>query len=376
MFSKVLVSTHVSQVYAPSYPLINFFKSRTASLITLLHPFLGEGIKEAQVVVYQNGEIEKRILFERWSDNQWINFLTDFFRSLFYAFTQAKNYDLYIGVNPLNVLPGIIVRFFFRNKTVVYYSADYSKQRFEELIFNDFYLSLDKFCAQRSDFCWSVSERIRDVRREQGVSEERNLLVPNGVHVASIKQRETDKIIPYSLVYVGHLTKTKGIFEIVEGFAKAVGDLPKLRLYIIGSGPEEVELKRLVEEKGLQERVEFWGRMSNEQILQKLSKFAVGLAPYNLNDNYTYYCDPVKVKEYLAAGLPVIITNAVWVSSLIEEHNCGVVLNSFVEELPSALISLFGEYSNYENLQSNAQELGAQFDWDIIYQDAVEKTET
>ena len=332
---KVLVASHVSEVYAPTYPLLRFLKKNYPRPMCILHPF------KARLV--------------------WLNFLKDFLATLFLSFYHLRKYDVYIGVNCLNCLPGILIKLVSPRKRVIYYSADYSTKRFANPFFNRLYLWLDGFCSRRASFCWSVSERIREVKRSFGVPEEKNLLVPNGVHLKDIHL--SGERIPHSLFYVGHLTKTKGVQQIL----KALKSLKEYQLFIIGDGPYRKALEKLAADLGIKKRVFFLGKMSNEEVLEKISRFEIGLAPYTTDEDYIYYCDPVKVKEYLAAGCPVVVSGLVWIAEEIRKQNCGVVVGDFSKELSVAVKKI---EKNFSQMSQNARNFAVQFDWFEIYRGA------
>ena len=367
---RVLVASHVSQVYAPTYPLIRFLKNKSVDLICILHPFTESGITTTKLEVYQGERLVKRKEVRLLGKVFWINFLRDFLITLFYSFLNIKNFDVFIGVNSLNTLPGLIIKFFSPKKRIVYYSADYSPKRFKNPLFNQFYLWLDKFCSQKADFTWSVSERIREVKKSFGVSERKNILVPNGVHLVDIKKKDISLVKKNSLVYVGHLTKTKGVQDIILGFRKALVYNKRLTLKIIGKGPYEKRLKSLVKKEKLSKQVKFLGALTNKQVLELISRCAVGLAPYNLSEAYTYYCDPVKVKEYLAVGCPVIISDVPHVAHLIKKESCGEVIGNFKEDLVKAIETILGSEKKYIAYRKQAMAVGKRFDWDRIYTQA------
>jgi glycosyltransferase involved in cell wall biosynthesis len=327
---KIFVASHVSEVYAPTYPLLKFIKKNYGDPIAVLHPFKSSPLY----------------------------FVKDFFATLFWSVYHLKNFDVYIGVSSLDVLPGILIKRIDRSEVIIYYSADYSRHRFGNSLLDWLYIKLDQFCSQRADFCWSVSERIREVKRKNGVPEDKNLLVPNGIHLKAIKFY--DCRINRSLFYVGHLTKTKGVQDIL----KALNELNEYRLFIIGDGPYRKALEKLVADLGIRERVFLLGKISNEEVLKKIAEFEIGLAPYTTNEDYIHYCDPVKVKEYLAAGCPVVVSRAVWVAEEIERQNCGVAVKNFADELPAAVKTI---NQNYQEMSRNAKKFAAQFDWDNIY---------
>lgn len=336
---KILVASHVSEVYAPTYPLLRFLEEAAGyEVIKILHPFKTRFVG--------------------------LHFVKDFCVTAILSFYHRGNYDVYIGVSSLDVLPGIMVKLFDRSKIVIYYSADYSRSRFGNFLWDRLYVGLDEFCSRHADYNWSVSERIRDVKRSFAVREERNILVPNGAHLSRVRPfKPLAGKVSNSLFYVGHLTPEKGVQDILA----ALKSLAAYRLFIIGNGPYCRELKNQAAELKIIDRVYFLGEMSNEDVLQKIREFEIGLAPYTSLKDYVYFCDPVKIKEYLAVGCPVIVSRVVEIASEIERQNCGIAATNFAEELPGAVEQVKGDYSQMSN---NARAFAARFDWNDIYKRA------
>lgn len=82
---------------------------------------------------------------------------------------------------------------------------------------------------------------------------------------------------------------------------------PELRLRIIGGGPERQRLESLAAELRIDERVEFTGSVAPSEVPQLLAGLDIATAPYPLPDaGAEHYFSPLKVYEYLAAGLPVV----------------------------------------------------------------------
>ena len=78
-------------------------------------------------------------------------------------------------------------------------------------------------------------------------------------------------------------------------------------------------------ELGIADRVSFTGFVSSdEEVYRILSGCGLALATYPPDDaTYKRYCDPGKVKIYLACGLPVLITNVPAVACEIAARGAG-----------------------------------------------------
>jgi glycosyltransferase involved in cell wall biosynthesis len=104
-----------------------------------------------------------------------------------------------------------------------------------------------------------------------------------------------------------------GVDVVVRAFCRAACEVPELRLVLLGGGSQAAELRRLLEQAGMTERVWFGGQVSNTN----LAEF------YRLADVYVSaaYSDgsSVSLMEALACGRPSVVTdipsNAEWVQT-------------------------------------------------------------
>ena len=76
-------------------------------------------------------------------------------------------------------------------------------------------------------------------------------------------------------MFLGSLTKDKGVMTILKGFEKA--DLTDYKLILAGSGPEEETLKAYINENNLSEKVILTGFVSGNK-LEKLVKVGTEVA--------------------------------------------------------------------------------------------------
>jgi glycosyltransferase involved in cell wall biosynthesis len=94
------------------------------------------------------------------------------------------------------------------------------------------------------------------------------------------------------------------------------------------------------------------GRLTRGQIAALLGRIKVGVIPLHPIANYLD-AYPVKLFEYMAAGLPVIATDVPRWRALLEEHDCGVCVP---HGSPRRLAAAIGELLDDDE---RAREMGA-----------------
>jgi len=125
----------------------------------------------------------------------------------------------------------------------------------------------------------------------------------------------------------------------------------------------------------LEKRVNFAGYIPNHYQMERLiSGAACAVALYQKGDperNFTYYTDPGKIKDYLGAGLPVILTDVPHNAFEIEKAGCGKVIEAGEEEVAAAVIQMVKNEKKLKEYRKNALNFVKQYDWNKIFAEAL-----
>ncbi len=164
--------------------------------------------------------------------------------------------------------------------------------------------SADRVCV--------VTGVLRDMLVRMGVERERLLVTPNGVHLEQYRDDEHARaearraLCPRGelegrtvLGFVGYYRPWHRMDLVVAALARE--DLRDAVLVLVGEGPARAELAQAAAESGVTERVIFAGRRRHDEIPALLPAFDVALVPA-INP----YASPLKLFEYMAAGLAVV----------------------------------------------------------------------
>lgn len=128
---------------------------------------------------------------------------------------------------------------------------------------------------------------------------------------------------PPLVAYVGSTGPERGIRECV----KAVGSLPKeLNARFALGGPISPELRRQIEESKGGDRTEILGRLGRGEVATLLGRSRVGLVPLKPMPNYINAL-PVKLFEYMSAGIPVIASDFPLWRRIVDGCGCGLLVD-------------------------------------------------
>lgn len=141
------------------------------------------------------------------------------------------------------------------------------------------------------------------------------------------------------LVYVGGISKTRGIFEMIGAIKILKQKFKSIQLKMAGpiEGKIKLRMNNLVKYYGLNENIVFYGKISHPEALQLISTADIGLSLLYPVPNYIESL-PTKLFEYMTAGLPVIASNFPLWKKIIEGNNCGICVNPTVpKEIAKAI---------------------------------------
>jgi len=104
-------------------------------------------------------------------------------------------------------------------------------------------------------------------------------LIYAGLDIAKIEASPRFNTKKPYLLSARRLYYSKGVDILIKAFSKIAKKYPNLNLYIIGNGPEETNLKQLVEEFSLQKRVKFLGKLDLSTTIYYLKGALINICP-------------------------------------------------------------------------------------------------
>jgi glycosyltransferase involved in cell wall biosynthesis len=169
------------------------------------------------------------------------------------------------------------------------------------------YQEIERTLFREADLVFAVSEPLRRHVAEQRGKDAGTFVLHNGCDPAAFPRaaplETTDDPV---LVFLGHPKPWHGAGALPALLSELDRRGSRARLLLIGGGPGARAVEAEAAPLGLVERVEVTGAVPTEQALDRLQKGTIAVAPYPPMPDF-YFC-PIKVIEYMAAGLPVVTT--------------------------------------------------------------------
>ncbi|RKY41051.1 MAG: hypothetical protein DRP76_00680, partial [Candidatus Omnitrophota bacterium] len=172
----------------------------------------------------------------------------------------------------------------------------------------------------------AVSKALKERIVKIGVSEDKIVVIPNGVDTDLFKPLERDRCrerlgLPQDkkiVLFVGNLVPVKGVDVLVEAFARLPADM---LLVLVGDGPLKNRLQAKVKEFGIENNVIFVGRTRHEAIPYYMNACDIFCLP-SLNEG----C-PNVILEALACGKFVVATKVGSISEIITSGDYGILVS-------------------------------------------------
>lgn len=161
-------------------------------------------------------------------------------------------------------------------------------------------------------------------------------------HLAGLNDNEL------SLIFVGQHILEKGVDIIIKALSLIKGKV-NFRMTFIGTGYAKDEMKRLVRDYGIEDRVQFLGVInSREQLAHAYAAADLFLFP-SMYDNA-----PLVVREAAAMHVPTILIEGSTASEVITDGENGFLIKHTPDDMASAIIRLNAERDKISRVGLNA----------------------
>ncbi|MDO9512188.1 MAG: glycosyltransferase family 4 protein [Bacteroidales bacterium] len=160
------------------------------------------------------------------------------------------------------------------------------------------------------------------------------IVIRNFPMLHEFKTINRDSPVSGLLCYLGSVSKVRGIKEVIESLT-----LSSSKLLLAGSYSPEGLRAELCTMSGW-ERVEEFGTVDRNKVKEILETASIGLVTLLPAANFIESL-PIKMFEYMAAGLPVIASDFPLWKEIVEVSGCGICVNpEKPKEIAAAVIRL------------------------------------
>ncbi len=285
--------------------------------------------------------------------------------ALFYAeynfrlflFLLFAKFDILLS-NDLDTLTANFIVSKIKNKPLVYDSHEYFTE-VPELInrpkVQHIWEWLEHKMVPKIKYTYTVCESIAEIYNKKygtGFKVVRN--IPNEKFISEAKKEKPEKTV----IYQGAVNIGRGLEQAIRAIKKVEG----AKLIIAGDGDIKSDLESLVKRENLENKVEFTGRLTIEELAELTPQADLGLSiEEDLGLNYRFAL-PNKLFDYIQAQVPVLVSNLPEMAAIVNKYKVGEITNSLQPEvlagkIESALLNSEKREVWKNNLKIAAKEL-------------------
>ncbi len=196
-----------------------------------------------------------------------------------------------------------------------------------------------KTIFKHSDYIVSPSNfEALNLVSSYGINKDKISIIPHGVNLIESKKKMKDANESCNLIYSGYLIKRKGINYILSGLNILINELDfkKVKLTIIGEGPEKSNLLKLSKKLNIDSHVIWKSFLTRKEFINEIKNSDIFLL---LSNSEAF---GITVAESLALGIPCIISKITALNEFMSEPGCfGVDYPPHPEEVAKMILKIY-----------------------------------
>ncbi|MFH1371530.1 MAG: glycosyltransferase family 4 protein [Planctomycetota bacterium] len=220
---------------------------------------------------------------------------------------------------------------------------------------------IDYFTAKHSDLTVVMSKSLENKLRSKKIQHVE--CVPHGVDLSIFKPQDRKREF---IVYAGGIEKDDGVLLVPEAAEIILKRYPNEKFLFIGEGRGLAGLKDMVKERQLSDSFVFRGWVDHKEIPYYLSGSKIGLVT-NIKTAATEIAASLRVLEYMAAGLPVVIPDLDGMIEQVGSNGVGVIFkNGDAEDLAEKILLLLeDEDASDDKGRQGRDRVLNNYDWEV-----------
>ncbi len=167
----------------------------------------------------------------------------------------------------------------------------------------------------------------------------------------------------FRLLYTGTVAERYGVRVAVEAMPALKKLIPGVSLCVVGSGDQIEELKRLAQDLGVADCIEFRGALPWTEIPKLIQESDLGVSVL-LKDPHTDLCFTNKVVEYVTCGLPTVVSRTRTSETYYSEDTVRFVEPGDVESFVNAVLELYQDPEKRKDMSRKGMVLAGKWNWD------------
>ena len=265
------------------------------------------------------------------------NFLTPFFNEKQFKFLQNQGFDVILSHMPSGILAANKIS---KLLNIPYFAAVHASDI--QVLENWKYFYMKRAMKKAYNEAKGIMPRsywlLEKIKKHVSKKYQNFEIAPSGIEKEKIIEKNIleNKIKnfygkPYKIISVGNFIKRKNFHSLIRAISKID---EKIILEIAGDGKNRKSLEKLVLHLGIQEKVKFLGKISNEEVLNCMASHNIFILP-SLNETFG-----MVYLEALAKGCIVVCTENSGMAGFIKDGENGFLTGTKPVDIKETLIKV------------------------------------
>lgn len=164
------------------------------------------------------------------------------------------------------------------------------------------------------------------------------------------------------IFFNGHFKASCGIIPMIKSM-KYIDD--GTVLLMCGYSKMEEEIKALIKEQHLEDRVQVYSNLAHDEILPIAAKALAGIVLFEPSSINNRYAMPDKFFEYIQVETPVIASNLATFRSIFDNYEIGILVSQLTPESVGSAIKQIVSPENQEIFKKNLKIAKEVFNWNM-----------
>lgn len=196
--------------------------------------------------------------------------------------------------------------------------------------------AMESYVLSRADAVTTICGGLRSDIVGRGVPESKVTVIPNAVDVetfSTARRRDADLARRLSLDnaevvgFIGSFYAYEGLDLLVSAMPELVSRRPRLKLLLVGGGPQDEPLREKARTLGLSDRIVFTGRVPFDEVRRHYDLVDVLVYP-RIPMRLTDVVTPLKPLEAMAMGKLVVASDVGGHRELVRDGETGVLFRA------------------------------------------------
>ena len=211
----------------------------------------------------------------------------------------------------------------------------------------------------------AVSEAARETLRAHLDTDA--VVIPNGIYARKMSGKVRPEWSRQTLGFMGRFNEPrKGLKILIDALPIISRFLPDIKVLVAGPGEPEEFLKEI--DPQLRNRIQFLGRLSDEEKADFMTSVSAFVAPNTGGESFG-----IILAEALAGGAAVVASDIPAFQALLQDGKYGkLFISEDSTDLAKTVIDLLRDDETRSVLAMNGKQYAQGFDWDVVAENIFE----